>query len=321
MKKAGLEVATESTLMFPEMPEFTAAQLIDVLSPLLSGDHIDLLKDEAAGRNRYMTLQAGGCIVGIEAVNDVRPAAAYFEALDWPLLHLSFPDAETVVRNHTAHVHISVEIEFDPMANALGLKPQNTTYARSLLNARVAEAVSRLAMPGAIHWKSSAMLHMPERFSRDLEADPASLFVRITPFSSNRQVGGVRLIGASTRGAAPILGREIVLEEAPLPAEWAQSMMKAFISQCHADGEILSHLTTFCPSPGDILVVRHMKSTPEIAMEHISLEVRKAEEHDYDASFSAYQRAPEPDPEQKWDGVERRNRPRTAKAFGRRGLG
>jgi hypothetical protein len=273
-----------------------------------------------AGHARYITLQTGGCIVTLEASDATRQAAVYFDALDWPMLHRTFPDAEDAVRRHGANVHIRVEAEYDAVANALGMRPMNTSYARNLLAGRVAAAVSRIAMPLAIHWKGCEMLYKPSPFLRELDTEPIDLFVRVTPFSSNRQIGGVRVIGASTRGAFQIMGREVVLEEAPVPVDWAMRTLHGFVARCHNNGGFLPHLSTYSPLKGDIMIVRHLTSTPEIEEEHVSLQVRRADEYGYDVTH-----LDRPDAELKikrphWDGTERRMRPNNAKAFGRRGL-
>lgn len=320
MKKSGLETATETTLLFDELPGFDAAAILPRLEPLLDGDPVTVLKEEVVGRTRYITLQARGCIVSVEAGNIVRQAAAYFEALDWPMLHRTFPDAEEVVRGHRSHVHISVEIEYDAVANGLGMRPVNTSFARSVLAGRLAAAVCRIAMPSAIYWKGCEMLHKPGPFLRELDTEPIDLFVRVTPFSSNRQLGGVRMIGASTRGAFELLGREVVLEEAPVPVDWAMRTLHGFVARCHHAGGYMPHLATYSPSKGDIIIVRHLASTPEIQEEHISLEVRRAMEPGFDATVADGVNTPPKVTKPAWDGRERRTRPQTAKPFGRRGL-
>ena len=320
MKKSGLETATESTLLMEDLPGFDAAALVPRLEPLLNGDPVTVIKEEVAGRIRYITLQTGGCIVTVEASNLTRQTAIYFEALDWPMLHRTFPDAEDAVRRHSAHVHIRIEAEYDAVANALGMRPINTNFARNLLAGRVAAAISRIAMPIAIYWKGCEMLYKPGPFLRELGTEPIDLFVRVTPFSSNRQIGGVRVIGASTRGAFQMMGRELVLEEAPVPVDWAMRTLHTFVARCHHEGGFLPHLSTFSPVKGDILIVRHLTSTPEIQEEHISLEVRRAEEFGYDASYLDRPGEQLAIKRPKWDGTERRMRPKNAKPFGRRGL-
>ncbi|GAB4348522.1 MAG: hypothetical protein Kow0026_03110 [Oricola sp.] len=307
-------------MLFQELPGFDAALLMPRLEPLLAGDPVTVLKEEVVGATRYITLRARGCIVTLEAGNAVRRPAAYFEALDWPMLHRTFPDAEDVVRAHRAHVHIRAEAEYDAIANGLGMRPSNTSYARNLLAGRVAMAVCRIAMPTAIHWKGCEMLYKPGPFLREMDTEPIDLFVRVTPFSSNRQVGGVRVIGASTRGAHELLGKEVVLEEAPVPVDWAMRTLQGFVARCHHNGGYLPHLATYAPSRGDIIIVRHLASTPEIQEEHISLEVRCASEPGYDATMADGIAIPPRVTKPAWDGRERRTRPASAKPFGRRGL-
>ena len=70
------------------------------------------------------------------------------------------------------------------------------------------------------------MLYRPDQFLAGFETDPASVFVRTTPFSSNREVREIRMIGASTRGASGFMGTEAVLEEAPLPLEWIMETLQ-----------------------------------------------------------------------------------------------
>jgi hypothetical protein len=316
MKRSGLEVATESTLLYDAVPHFDAAELAAQLEPILNGDPVMIVKEEVAGPTRYLTFKAGGCNIIVEAGNAIRQRASYFEALDWPMLHRTFPDAEEAVRAHRAHVQITVEVEYDAVANALGMRPVNSSFARSLLAGRVTAAVCRIAMPTGIYWKGCEMLYRPGPFLRQLDTEPVDLFVRVTPFSSNRPIMGVRAIGASTRGAFDLLGREVVLEEAPVPVEWAMRTLHGFVARCHANGAYLPHLSTYAPSKGDIMIVRHLTSTPEIDEPHISLEVRRVEEVGYDAAMDAFAPVEKP----RWDGIERRTRPKSARPFGRRGL-
>jgi hypothetical protein len=247
MKKAGVEVATECTLLFGELPHIDPDPFLEMLSNTLDIETIRLVSDQHAGPNRYLTISAAGCRISIEFGNDIRPRAAYFEALEWPMLHQSFDDAEAMVTKHRASAHVTVETEFDAMATALGLSSTNSNFSRAKLAAAVAVTFCRFDMPEAIHWKPCEMLYRPGPFIRQFETDPISLFVRVTPFSSNREVGGVRVIGASTRAAADFLGLETVLEEAPVPVLWAMTTVEKFISQCHAHGTYLPHLASFSP--------------------------------------------------------------------------
>ena len=113
---------------------------------------------------------------------------------------------------------------------------------------------------------------------------------------------------------------EVVLEEAPVPVEWVMRKLHAFVARSHQRGGYLPHLATFTPSKGDIIIVRHLASTPEIPDEHISLEVRRADEAGFDATAAnGYDVTPKVT-KPAWDGRERRRRPQTAKPFGRRGL-
>lgn len=320
MKRSGLETATECTLLYDEPPQLDAADFVARLEGAVGNNStVSDLRDLAAGSTHYLSMITGGCTLAIEIGKDTRPPAVYFEALDWPMLHRYFPEAEGVIRNHHAQVNIVVEAEYDAVANALGMRPVNTSFTRSLLAARAAVAVSRIAMPSAIHWRGCEMLYKPGPFIREVETEPVDLFVKVTPFSSNRQINGIRAVGGSTRGAFDLLGKEVVLEEAPVPVDWVLRTLHAFVARSHANGAYLPHLATFAPGKGDILIVRHLDSTPEIDEPHVSLEVRRADECEYDASLDEHEaelarRKP------RWDGAERRTRPRSAKPFGRRGL-
>ncbi|MAS07928.1 MAG: hypothetical protein CL534_25015 [Ahrensia sp.] len=320
MKRSGLETATECSLLFEDLPQLDASEFAGRLEQAIGTNAaVADIEDQAAGTAHYISLTAGGCRIAVEVSKNTRPPPVYFEALDWPMLHRNFPEAEEIVRGHHALIHISVEAEYDAVANALGMRPVNTTFTRNLLAARAAAAVSRIAMPSAIHWKGCEMLYKPGPFLRELDTEPVELFVKVTPFSSNRQIGGVRAVGGSTRGAYELLGREVVMEEAPVPVDWVIRALHAFVTRCQANGGLLPHLATFAPGRGDILIVRHLESTPEIQEPHISLEVRRADEVGFDATHVddiALATVTKP----KWDGAERRARPKSAKPFGRRGL-
>lgn len=320
MRRAGLQVTTESTLFYPSVPQVTAAEVAAHLDSMLDREKTTVVKEEVSASARYISLQASGCNIRIEAGTTTRPPAAYFEALDWPMLHLSFPEAETVVRGHRAHVHVTAEAEYDAVANTLGVRALNTSYARNLVAGRVMAALCRVAQPTGIHWRGCEMTYMPGHFVRELETNPLSLFVRVTPFSSNRYLHDMRMVGASTRGAFELLGREVVLEEAPVPAQWTMRTLHEFVSRSHASGGYPPHLATFSTSRGDAMIVRHLVGTPDIEEEHISLELRASPGLGYDASRVHAADIGPPPPRPRWDGIERRSRPRSAKSFGRRGL-
>lgn len=320
MKNAGLETATECTLLYADMPRLDATEFVARLEQAIGPNAaVSDIRDHAAGSTHYLSFMASGCAVAIEASKDTRPAPVYFEALDWPMLHRTFPEAEEAVRNHTAHIQVAVEAEYDAVANALGMRAVNTSFTRSILAGRAAAAICRTAIPLAIHWKDSEMLFKPGPFLRELETEPVEIFVKVTPFSSNRMIGGVRAVGGSTRGAADLLGCEVVLEEAPVPVDWVMRTLHSFVARCHSEGRFLPHLATYAPGKGDIMIVRHLESTPEIDTPHVSLEVRRADEFGFDATDAddlALAKVKKPN----WDGRERRQRPQSAKPFGRRGL-
>lgn len=320
MKRSGLETSTECTLLYDDLPQLDAAEFVARLETVIGNNAaVSDLQDLAAGSAHYLSLTTGGCTVSLEASKSTRPPAVYFEALEWPMLHRCFPDAEAVVRGHHAQVKIVVEAEYDAVANALGMRPVNTTYTRALLAARAAAALSRIALPAAIHWRGCEMLYKPGPFIREVDTEPVNLFVKITPFSSNRQINGVRGVGGSTRGAFELLGKEVVLEEAPVPVDWVLRTLHGFVARCHNNGGFFPHLATYAPGKGEILIVRHLDSTPEIQEPHVSLEVRRADEFEYDATVEATE-AEIARRKSRWDGAERRTRPKSAKPFGRRGL-
>ncbi|WP_210268621.1 hypothetical protein [Oricola thermophila] len=320
MKRSGLETASEATLVFGEFPRLDPEVLITGLAPFLNGTPVIPLNDEAADGTGCIKLQTRGCIVTVTAGRRIRKVSACFEALDWPMLHRTFPDAESVLRAHDAQVVLRVETEYDAVAKGLGMRSANTSYGRNLLAGQATAAICSIAMPAAIHWKGCEMLYRPDMFLRAMEAEPVALFVRVTPFSSNRQIEGVRAIGASTRGAFDLLGKEVVLEEAPVPVDWVMRTLHGFIAHCQNNGGYPAHQATYATPDGDAIVVRHLTSTPDIPEDHISLEVRRAVEPGYEAAssrgFDVQPKVARP----AWDGKERRTRPATAKPFGRRGL-
>lgn len=320
MKNSGLETATECSLLYPDLPGLEAGDFIARFEAAIgSNAAVSDVVEETASSAHYISLTASGCRVAIEVGKNTRPPAAFFEALEWPLLHRNFHEAEAMVRDHHACVRVMVEAEYDAVANALGVRPVNTSFTRNLVAARAAASVARIAVPSAIHWVGCDMLYKPGPFLRELDTEPVELFVKVTPFSSNRIVDGVRAVGGSTRGAADLLGREVVLEEAPVPVDWVLHTLHAFVARCQAEGRYMPHLATHSTGKGDILIVRHLDSTPEIDVPHISLEVRRADEFGYDASRAEHE-GPVPVSGSGWDGKERRVRPRNAKPFGRRGL-
>ncbi|WP_421858326.1 hypothetical protein [Oricola sp.] len=320
MKRASKQVATECSVLFASVPGLEVSALSEELCAILAIQSLAIEGDDFTGPNRVVAFRAAACEVTIELSETIRPRAAYFDALDWPLLHRTFPEVEDRLAKHMAQVHITVETEYDAIAGAGRIGLGATHYARAQLAGAVVTAICRLATPLAIHWKSCEMLFHPESFVAALDTDPVSAFVRATPFSSNREIDEVRLIGASTRGASEFLGTEAVLEEAPLPLDWVMATLSGFVSHCRDRGAYPPHLEKYLTETGDQIVVRHLAATPEIVEPHVSLEVCKAPAFGFDIASADFEDLRPPRRAVSWNGVERRSRPKSAKTFGRRGL-
>lgn len=320
VRRAGLNTI-EASLLFGQAPMLDIAAISAELQTMTDGELPEIVERQGAGSNLSVVLRADGCEIVIDVEDAPRPRAAFIYALDWPLLHRAFPEADEVLGSHAASVQVTVVAEYDLVANDMGLDNTNSGMVRSLMAARVVAALCRLAKPMAIYWQPSEMVFKPGTFLREFEIQPVSVLTRVTPFTSNRLFGGVRAVGGSTRGASLLLGKETVLEEAPVPVDWVTSTLHSFVAASVAEGAYLPHLSVYAPTQGDVIIVRHLDWSPEINRPHISLDVRRIADIGYNAeAVPQSAEAQQPRPGGHWDGQERRMRPRTAKPFGRRGL-
>lgn len=320
VKRAGLDATTELSLLYAQPCRIEAAAIAAELGKRLPGERPEVVEDSISGAHGVAVLQVGGCEIVIDVVDSPRPASAFANAIDWPMLHRTFPDAGEVVPAHKACVRITVVAEYDLVAQDMGVDTANTCLARSMMAGHVATVLCRLTPPTAVYWQSCEMLFKPTTFLREFEMQPVAVFTRVTPFSSNRRIGGVRVVGGSTKGAALLLGKEAVLEEAPVPVAWMMTTLHSFLAASEAEGAYLPHLSIYSPTQGDAIIVRHQDHSPEIPEPHVSLEVRRVADIGFDAD-RVYEIGETQAPARRnWDGRERRTRPASAKPFGRRGL-
>ena len=99
MKKATKQVATQCTVLLRRLRGvrfggFRSDHLAEILGMEIAWRSAAMAMP---GHTALITVNAAACNITLELTDAVQPRAAYFEALDWPMLHRTFPEAEDLV--------------------------------------------------------------------------------------------------------------------------------------------------------------------------------------------------------------------------------
>ena len=182
------------------------------------------------------TLQGEAHHVVVERVDAPVDAEAFASALAHPFLPAVFPAAQPIVTGHRAHARIVVSggeaRDGDPAAvdateiEMADFEPERMLPRLRLLRAAGA-AYARQHFPLAVHWcQCDNLLAGPDFVQMAEREAETELFVKPVPFSE-----GDGAFGAVTWGASNLIGREVELAEAPMPAAWAADRLLQFVEQ------------------------------------------------------------------------------------------
>jgi hypothetical protein len=130
---------------------------------------------------------------------------------------------------------------------------------------------------------------MYEHFSR--QPFPTALFVHPNLFSSRAVINGTQVIGLKTFGAAHLIGKEIVFNEAPVPLAWMYQRTCNFVDMARAkNGQLISDGETFGATRDEVIKVRHCNSSAEYVRGTIELTLLQSVEHGYEFDTTAEQK-------------------------------
>ena len=97
------------------------------------------------------------------------------------------------------------------------------------------------------------------------------LFVKAVPYSSAAETGAV--YGAVTNGASNVIGREVELAEAPVPAAWAVDRLLQFVEKARSGVPAAGEALRF--QSDEIVLVHDEPETPAFPNGHMRLTVEK----------------------------------------------
>lgn len=274
-------------------------------------------EDEAQSGAEVAVFQSDDYHVIVREVAAPASPFPFQPALADPCLPALFPTAQAVVDGHQEHVILQVNRgAWDGAAGDLDLDdflPPAMLPKLRLLKA-AGGAYARNRFPIAVHWLPADNLMAGPNFMQFVvEEGETELFVHALPFSSGQAADGTPLVGAVTVGATQVIGREVEVDEAPVPMAWAVQQALAFVTYATdgmpADGETLR-------SGNAIMTARHVQPSERFPFGHLRLSVEKPPERtvvDAPPLVPAPVAAPEPVPATPDD-----MRRRVKAAFGRR---
>ena len=210
----------------------------------------------------------------IEASEGALTDDAFGRAMDHPFIDAVFPAGRAIVQGHRAYARVTVtgRGEADPtLLNEEDFEPAAMLPRLRLLRA-AASAYAKQRFPLAVHWcPCENLLAGPDFVQMAERGAETELFVKAVPYSTQAEAGTA--YGAVTSGAANVIGHEVELAEAPVPAAWAADRLLQFVEKARSG----------VPAPGDalrfptdeIVLVHREEATQDYPAARLRLTVEK----------------------------------------------
>ena len=231
------------------------------------------------GTDVRFVLQGERHHVIVEDAAEPATASTFAAALGHPFIDTTFPAARAIAEGHGAHVRIVVgggdatkatETDLDALELA-DFEPGAMLPRLRLLRA-AAHAYSKQRFPLAVHWcQCDNLLAGPDFVQMAERGAETELFVKAVPYSSAAETGAV--YGAVTNGASNVIGREVELAEAPVPAAWAVDRLLQFVEKARSGVPAAGEALRF--QSDEIVLVHDEPETPAFPNGHMRLTVEK----------------------------------------------
>ena len=227
------------------------------------------------GEGEVAVFQSEDFHVTVREVAAPASAFTFSSALSDPCLPVTFPTAQAVVDGHVEHVVVRVNRgAWDAADTDLDLddfQPDAMLPKLRLLK-MACGAYARSRFPIALYWSAADNLMAGPNFMQFVvEGGETELFVRAVPFSSGMD-DGVPTVGVVTLGATQVIGREVELDEAPVPMAWAVQQVLAFVTH---SGDALPPDGATLRSENALLIAHHEAPSERFPFGRVRLSVEK----------------------------------------------
>lgn len=284
----------ESVLLYDH---FTIVDPNAVLERLNAG-----LADPAAGFRAVQVAEdwafavfAGDGLYAMISQTDTPLAIDGFaEALRSPHTAMTFPKAREIVTTHKQRILVTVgcgvpmpgvpdKPDIQRVPDDMAPVPTLPQFETML---SVCQTLTTLFFeenrPLAIHWGQSDQILDPELYDAySRQPFPIALFVHPGFFSSRTVVDEKRVVGLRTFGAAPLIGREIVFAEAPVPPSWIYKRTCDFVAAARKRGALIPDGENFGASEDEIIRIRHQPASETFPDGFVELTLEHSAEHRY----------------------------------------
>ena len=281
----------ECALLYQDFATVSPGGVLRHLNSGLEAEKISFDPVEISPDDTFALFAGHGFHVMISQTRSPLDFEGFGPALTSPYTQMIFPGADEAVHRHRSRVFITVgsgmpkpdkpkreltAASSEP-GESLGDFERKLMICRLLTNTMVLHN-----KPLAIHWCQSDQLMKPDTYEHFAhQAFPTPLFVHPSLFSSREIVETKHVIGLRTYGAAHLIGREIIFNEAPVPFGWLYERTCNFVDMARQSGSVIPHGESFGASNAEIIRVRHRPKSEKDPNGAIELTLERCDEHDF----------------------------------------
>lgn len=281
----------ESALLYQDFATVAPVGILKHLNSGLEAAKIAFDPVEISPDDTFALFAGNGFHVMISQTRSPLDIEGFGTTLTSPYTQMTFPGADEAVHRHRSRIFITVGSGLPkpdrPKRDQDSPPPEpgesQGDFERKLMICRLLTNTMVLHnKPIAIHWCQSDQLMKPEMYEHFAnEAFPTPLFVHPAMFSSREVINGTEVIGLRTYGAAHLIGREIVFNEAPVPFEWLYTRACNFVDMARQSGSVIPHGESFGASDEEIIRVRHRPKSEKDPNGAIELTLERCDEHNF----------------------------------------
>ncbi|MCG6859122.1 MAG: hypothetical protein LJE67_13775 [Salaquimonas sp.] len=257
----------EAVLLYRDFDTVDPRKILDSLNFVLENAKIQFEMKQAEADGSYCMMMGRGIYVQISQTHEPLALDGFAPALTSAHTSMIFPNAAVVVRHHKCRIFITVGSgvpvpgteELEKKLEMPDLLSQGKFESMLTICQVLTRQMVRANKPQAIHWCQSDQIMTSDYFDKvSMDAFPMQLFVHPSYFSSRKEVNGTQVIGLRTYGAAHLIGKEVVFNEAPVPPGYLYARVVQFLEMARRSGEVIADGESFGESDREIIRVRHL---------------------------------------------------------------
>lgn len=180
-------------------------------------------------------------------------------ALTTPFTGMIFPGAQEAVARHQANTFVTVgkgpmtlpdDLLYSSIGDAVAEMSAFTTSEEAAAAMALCQELTNVVIKEhparAIHWCVSDNLVPQDYFERAVATSGVTLLA-VRPYlsSSTGRLGDGLPVGVTANGSQWLLGKMVMIEEAPVPLSWLLPTLYGFIDLCLMRGSLIQHMETF----------------------------------------------------------------------------